>query len=182
MSAGISNPLRKFEKYKNLICYLCGIIIGTLLFNYFFRTIYRSQILTYGKYFFASINGENNKVIYLVTILIERIKELLLCILAVFTPFAGIISLGICIKYGIGIGMTVSMAVACFRSWGIPVFIVSVLPYGLIFVFYVYLLINFLNNTKNTSGNYISSVLLLIGVMIMEVFVETFVQWGISGI
>lgn len=153
-----------------------------MLFNYFFRTTYRSQILTYGKYFFASLNGENNKVIYLVTILFERIKELLLCILAVFTPFAGIISMGICIKYGIGIGITASMAVACFRSWGIPVFIVSVLPYGVIFGFYVYLLINFLNNTKNTSRNFISSVFLLICIMIIEVFVETFVQWEIPGI
>jgi len=63
------------------------------------------------------------------TVLATRFRESLICIVMTFTPFAKIFAMVWCCKYGISLGIALSLAVSCYGSIGLWIFFMSVFPY-----------------------------------------------------
>lgn len=137
------------ERYKYLLVYILGIVIGTVLFNVL-RQRFETELISYGKYIFGAIEAGQNGIF---DVLCMRIREIIVCIIMVYTPFAKAYGIFLGLKYGIGVALIASMAVACYDSMGIVVFLMSVLPYGIPLAMGIYMLLNILEERKVSVNN-----------------------------
>lgn len=151
------------DRYKYLMAYMGGIILGTVLFN-ILRRSYEVELVSYGKYLFGAVNADTTGTSMFFAVLWQRIREMIICIIMVFTPFSKVYGAFLGLKYGLCASVVLSMAIACYDSMGIVVFLMSVLPYGIFLIIGIYMMIRILDEKNAT----ISNVLPLIVILIIE--------------
>ncbi len=139
------NFMEFWDRYKYLIAYLSGIIIGAVLIN-FFRRYYEVELVSYGKYLFGALSAKTTGAVPFLSILWQRLKEIVLCIIMTYTPFSKIYGAFLGFKYGICISIVISLAVACYNTIGLIIFMMSVLPYGIVLIIATYMMINILDD------------------------------------
>ena len=155
-------------KYKYPVLYLVGILAGSICFN-FIRYKYETEIISYGKYIFGAVNGTEFEQRQFLAVMFQRIKEVIICLLMVFTPFSKMYGGFIALRYGISISVALSMAITCYKTMGIVIFLMSVLPYGVVLALFICFMIKILE-TKELN---VKNILILILIMLVESLLES---------
>lgn len=121
--------VREYLKYKYMILFFIGIIIGSLCMNIFCEYFY-DKLGIYSSYFlenFKGISVDSSKL--LAYTFKDLLKEIMLTLLLAFTSFGGIYLKLYCTYKGLTIGLLISASVLKYGFGGVLIYIISVFPH-----------------------------------------------------
>lgn len=130
----LRKPLKINYQDRLLVCFLIGLIAGTVLVNLLSQEV-RSQAGYFGSYFTAGFkNGSQAKKELLWVVCRQRIFETGIAWLVGLTVFAVPCFYGMAAYYGLSAGMILSLTTCQKGLMGLPCYLATLLPHFLIYI------------------------------------------------
>lgn len=173
--------------HRLFLCFLGGIILGTLLLNLFMGA-YASRLGVYSEYFRNGVDmyGDNvNKSAFFTYCIKKYIGECLVIVFLNITPIGKIFNYIYCIYKGAVIAMLISSATLTYGAGGLLLYIISVFPHYLLYVpffvaaMYVGIQVGEMTKEKKMGKFKIRAVVVLSGLAVGTSFLEAYANYPI---